>query len=110
MVLHRMYELYRLDIMPRLVFALCIMEAFSFVLRLVSLAVRLSANLVSGHLLLFFMVVLYLVVVHDIFLISVMGLSLVPFLFYMTVEVGVCVVQSYIMGFLTLMYINSILD
>jgi len=105
-----MYELYRLDIMPRLVFVLCIMEAFSFSLRLISLAVRLSANLVSGHLLLYFMVGLFIVVSYDVFVISGMGLSLLPFLFYMSVEVGVCMVQSYIFGFLTLMYLNAFLD
>lgn len=80
-----------------------IIEIVSYLSRVISLAVRLTANMISGHLLL-----------H---IITNFGLHLSIYLFFLPIifllpiymlELGVCFIQSYVFTLLTISYIKDV--
>lgn len=94
-----------------LVPVLTIIELISYLARAVSLGVRLFANLVSGH---------ALIIILGGFLyqgfssgILVSMVSLIPFTLFLAItglEVGVSLIQAYVFGILTCIYIRDAID
>jgi F0F1-type ATP synthase membrane subunit a len=80
-------------------------ELFSYILRSFSLAIRLSANIIAGHILVHILAdfVLVLCKLHQLIVI-------LPFLFLMAIfalELGVACLQAYIFVTLISMYLND---
>lgn len=90
---------------------LIIIEAISFFSRVLSLAIRLFANIVAGHILLKILVsFLNVILIAHLsfgfpFLIALIGLLIIVVL-----EVFISILQVYIFNLLLLIYINGVLD
>lgn len=84
---------------------LLVIELLSFILRPISLAVRLFANMLAGHILLF------IISSAVVFLLGVSGLLAgLPFIFvlaFMILEVGIAVLQAYVFSILLCIYLND---
>jgi len=83
-------------------------EIFSYIIRMFSLAIRLSANILAGH---------TLVNILSAFSISTISvspflflLSLVPLFFVFLLEIGVAFLQAYVFLVLLCIYLSSSLD
>lgn len=100
-----------------LVFFLSIIETISFIFRVFSLALRLFANMVAGHILLDCIVFfIYKQLYQAFFLssISILGILtiIVPFIFLLVLflfELGVAFLQGYIFMILTCIYLKEII-
>lgn len=80
-----------------------IIEIISYVSRVISLSVRLSANMISGHLL------LHIITNFGIHL--SIYLSIIPILLLFPIyilELAVCIIQSYVLGILIVSYIKDV--
>jgi len=100
-----------------LLFLLCVLECISNIFRMFSLALRLLANMVAGHILLDCMsFLIYKTFTTAIWFPSVSILSVVMmiipvvgFLGLLMFEVGVCVLQAYIFVVLSCIYLKEVL-
>jgi F-type H+-transporting ATPase subunit a len=84
---------------------LVVIELLSFLLRPISLAVRLFANMLAGHILLFIIASAALFLTKFTFI-----LSSFPFLFilaFMVLEVGIALLQSYVFVILLAIYLHD---
>jgi len=84
---------------------LIVIEIISFLLRPLSLAIRLFANMLAGHIL------LHIVAGAVIFLVNkFLLLFFVPFIFVIFVyvlEIGICFLQAYIFTILLCIYLHD---
>ena len=86
---------------------LMIIEIFSFLIRFFSLAIRLSANIMAGHTLVFLISKFLLNMIKTSYIITFM---FVPFLFSILVlELGVAFLQAYVFLILTCIYFSETL-
>lgn len=100
-----------------LVILLAALELISNVFRMFSLALRLLANMVAGHILLdcltflIYKTMTYAVAGSSISLLSVvtMALPMVAFTGLLLFEVGVCILQAYIFVVLSCIYLKEVL-
>ena len=81
-----------------------IIEIISYLSRVVSLSVRLSANMIAGHLILF--IISTFSINFNILFKIVIFLPLLILLFFL--EIGVCFIQAYVFIVLTSTYIKDI--
>jgi len=109
-----MYKYFRKLYIPHVpgsLFVLIYMiEAMSFTMRMFSLGVRLSANLIVGHVLLHFSSIFLIYFVYNGFFIGYCFIIFILYLFIFSLELMVCVVQTYIFTLLSLMYMRFIMN
>ena len=80
-----------------------IIELISYISRIVSLSVRLSTNMISGHIL------LHLISSFGILLPLIFSFIPIFLLFpFFILEIGVCIIQAYVFTLLTLSYIKDV--
>lgn len=97
---------------PRFIIpALILIEAISFFSRVLSLAIRLFANIVAGHILLKILAsFLYVIgMVHSCFSFP-FAIGITGVLIIVVLEVFISILQVYIFNLLLLIYINSVLN
>lgn len=89
-------------------FVLVPIEIFSYIIRMFSLAIRLSANILAGH---------TLVSILSSFSISMINVSpflffvsLIPLFFIFLLEIGVAFLQAYVFLVLLSIYLSSSLE
>jgi ATP synthase subunit 6 len=84
---------------------LLVIELLSFILRPISLAVRLFANMLAGHILLFIIssAIIFLLGVSSI----IAGLPFIFVLCFMVLEVGIAFLQAYVFTILLCIYLND---
>jgi F-type H+-transporting ATPase subunit a len=90
-------------LLPLLVF----IEIMSYVLRPISLAVRLFANMLAGHLL------IHIIGVAAIYLMKFYFIGILPWICviaFMFLELGIAFLQAYVFVLLTLIYIANIIN
>jgi ATP synthase subunit 6 len=80
-----------------------IIEIISYLSRIVSLSVRLSTNMISGHILLHLIASFGILLPLLFYFIPI--ISLFPFFI---LEIGVCVIQAYVFTLLTISYIKDV--
>ena len=85
---------------------LLIIELFSYIIRMFSLAIRLVANIMAGHTLIFILSTFTLLITSMNFFFLFIGIGLI--LVIMLLELGVAGLQAYVFTILTLIYINDI--
>lgn len=79
---------------------LVIVEIIREIIRPITLRIRLTANLIAGHLL----ITIIITVNFNIFLKFLLALTIIPIVL---LEVGVCVIQSYVFVILRLLYFEE---
>ena len=89
-----------------LTFLLYVVEVISYLIKPISLSVRLFANMLSGHILLHIFFSFYIFVFNILAYVSILIFFFCCFIF--ALEVFVAVIQSYIFLVLTLVYLNDI--
>jgi len=91
--------------------ALIIIEGISFFSRVLSLAIRLFANIVAGHILLKILVCfLYAILNYHFSLIFPSMVAICGIISIITLEIFISVLQVYIFNLLLIMYINNLLN
>lgn len=85
---------------------LLIIELFSYIIRMFSLAIRLVANIMAGHTLIYIISTFTLLITSMNFFFLFIGIGLI--LVIMLLELGVAGLQAYVFTILTLIYINDI--
>ena len=90
---------------------LIIIEFISFLIRFISLAVRLFANMVAGHALLKILLLFLVVVLNSIGFASLIGgiLGFVIILAVVALELLIAFLQAYVFIFLMLVYTKELL-
>jgi len=89
-------------LLPLLLF----IEIFSYFIRMFSLAVRLSANIMAGHTLIYIISTFSLVIIKLNYFFIILGIILISII--MLLELGVACLQAYVFTILLLIYINDI--
>ncbi|RYE12602.1 MAG: F0F1 ATP synthase subunit A, partial [Rickettsiales bacterium] len=91
--------------------ALIIIETISFFSRVLSLAIRLFANIVAGHILLKILVSFLNVILKAHLSLSIPSIfAIAGILIIVVLEVFIGILQVYIFNLLLLIYINGVLD
>lgn len=91
---------------PLLKLFICFIEVFSFFIRPLSLSVRLFANMLAGHVLMYILSSFYVFVTQ----ICIFGVVFFSVLFLVSsLELLVAVIQAYVFLMLSLIYLNDIL-
>lgn len=85
---------------------LIIIELFSYIIRMFSLAIRLVANIMAGHTLIYIISTFTLMITSINFLFLFIGILLISII--MLLELGVACLQAYVFTILILIYINDI--
>jgi F0F1-type ATP synthase membrane subunit a len=85
---------------------LLVIELFSYIIRMFSLAIRLVANIMAGHTL------IYIISTFTLLITSLNSFFLFIGIFFilvtMSLELGVACLQAYVFTILTLIYISDI--
>ena len=101
-------KIFLLDI-PSLLYPLMILiELASYVIRAFSLAIRLSANIMSGHILVD--IIAEVIVLLNFFFVDLSFLILFLFFFLFLLETGVACLQAYVFVLLLTIYFNDTLN
>jgi ATP synthase subunit 6 len=85
---------------------LLLIEIFSYIIRMFSLAIRLVANIMAGHTLIYIISSFSLMIYNINFFFLFIGISLICII--MLLELGVACLQAYVFTILVLIYINDI--
>jgi ATP synthase subunit 6 len=85
---------------------LLIIEIFSYIIRMFSLAIRLVANIMAGHTLIYIISTFTMVITNINVLFSLFGIGLICVI--MILELGVACLQAYVFTILVLIYLNDI--
>jgi len=85
---------------------LLLIEVFSYIIRMFSLAIRLVANIMAGHTLIFIISTFTLLLTSINFIYLLIGIILICVI--MLLELGVACLQAYVFTILILIYINDI--
>jgi F0F1-type ATP synthase membrane subunit a len=85
---------------------LLLIELFSYIIRMFSLAIRLVANIMAGHTLIFIISTFTLMITSMNFFFIIIGITLICII--MLLELGVACLQAYVFTILILIYINDI--
>jgi F-type H+-transporting ATPase subunit a len=81
-------------------------EIFSYIIRMFSLSIRLAANIMAGHTLIYIIATFSLIISNLNFFLLLIGFSLICII--MILEFGVACLQAYVFTILILIYINDI--
>jgi F-type H+-transporting ATPase subunit a len=87
---------------------LVVIEILSFLIRPMSLAIRLFANMLAGHILLFIIATASLVLAKSVFLLGFLPFSFI--LIFLVLEIGIAFLQAYVFTVLSSIYINEALQ
>jgi ATP synthase subunit 6 len=85
---------------------LLLIELFSYIIRMFSLAIRLVANIMAGHTLIYIISTFTLMITSMNFFFIIIGITLICII--MLLELGVACLQAYVFTILILIYINDI--
>ena len=85
---------------------LMLIEIFSYIIRMFSLAIRLVANIMAGHTLIYIISSFSLMIFNLNAFFLIIGISLICII--MLLELGVACLQAYVFTILVLIYINDI--
>ena len=91
-------------LMPLLV----VIEILSFLIRPLSLAIRLFANMLAGHILLFILSTALVGVAHGFLLLGILPMSFV--LVFALLEIGIAFLQAYVFTILLAIYLSDSLN
>ena len=80
-------------------------EIFSYLIRLLSLAIRLAANLIAGHTLVHIIISFFFNVIKIETFLSI--LIIIPLFFILTLELGVAFLQAYVFTILFCIYLSD---
>lgn len=85
---------------------LLVIEIFSFIIRMFSLAIRLVANIMAGHTLIYIISTFVLLIFNLNYLLLLIGINFICLI--MLLELGVAILQAYVFTILVLIYTNDI--
>ena len=85
---------------------LLLIEIFSYIIRMFSLGIRLVANIMAGHTLIYIISSFSLMIFNINFFFLFIGVGLI--IIIMLLELGVACLQAYVFTILILIYINDI--
>lgn len=84
---------------------LVLIEIFSYIIRIFSLAIRLSANITAGHTLVYIISTFLLKVIFSNYIFFLIGLCFLSAIWIL--EIGVAFLQAYVFTILVLIYLND---
>lgn len=102
----RIYKLFiRSNILWGLIGLMLVMELISFVNRLISLTIRLTANMIGGKVMLKLMGGLCLFLLNGLLIGVLLLMSMI-----LVMEIAICLIQAYVFSLLSSLYLKDIIS